>query len=157
MTSYYYCSLLWQMFKWARTWPMWRILPYKGVSHSLHLICSKIHLLCKFFSSCLTNSLLAIGMDLGRQNSGFILLLISNLAVKSFMVPNSFKTPQKTFAVSCLYLYSMKNVCVYQLIQAFILFTCKNLPKKLSQLQAIHKKAKFFHCEQYAIYGIVAV
>ena len=35
----------------------------------------------------------------------------------------------KTFAVSCLYFHSWKNVHGYQLLQACIVFKCKNLPK----------------------------
>ena len=70
----------------------------RSVAHSLHLICSKIHLLCKFFSSCPINSLMGNGMDLGRQNWGLALLFISNLAVKSFMVPNSFQKTSQCFS-----------------------------------------------------------
>ena len=46
---------------------------------------------------------------------------------------------QWKLTVSCLYLYSWKNTCGYQLLQAFIVFRCKNL-------QSV-KNMNVFHCK----------
>ena len=55
----------------------------------------------------------------------------------------------KTFAVSRLYLHSTKNVHSYQLLQAFIVFTCKSLPKNFCSCEAIHEK-----CESFSLWII---
>ena len=60
----------------------------------------------------------------------------------------------KTFAVPCLYLYARKNVHNYHLLQAFIVFTCKNLPKSFHGCESIGKRTcEFFtmNNKQYMI------
>ena len=92
MTLCYYClTLYYGKCLSGPTWPIWEIQPCKRCCLPTRFDCSKIPLHCEFFISCYTNSLMANGMDLGKQNWGLVLLLISNLAVKSFMVPNSFQ------------------------------------------------------------------
>ena len=50
----------------------------------------------------------------------------------------------KTFIVPCLYLHSQKYVHGYQLIQAFVVFICKNLPENFHGCKVIHKKHESF-------------
>ena len=50
----------------------------------------------------------------------------------------------KTFGVSCLYLYSQKHVCSYQLLQTSIVFTCKNSPKHFCGCKVICKNCETF-------------
>ena len=50
----------------------------------------------------------------------------------------------KAFTVSRLDLHSTKNVHGYQLLQTFIIFTCKYSPKILCGCKAIHKKCESF-------------